>query len=92
MEFSKQEYWIRLPFPSPGDLPDLGIEPGPSALLEDSLPSEPLGKHNGLPLPAPWGRAGSSSRPAAQLHLPGKGSVFNVSRDLGRECARSSVR
>ena len=27
MEFSRQEYWIRLPFPSPGDLPDLGIEP-----------------------------------------------------------------
>ena len=27
MEFSRQEYWIRLPFPSPGDLPDLGTEP-----------------------------------------------------------------
>ena len=28
MGFSRQEYWSRLPFPSPGDLPDLGIEPG----------------------------------------------------------------
>ena len=27
MEFSRQEYWTRFPFPSPGDLPDLGIEP-----------------------------------------------------------------
>ena len=27
MEFSRQEYWSRLPFPTPGDLPDLGIEP-----------------------------------------------------------------
>ena len=27
MEFSRQEYWSGLPFPSPGDLPDLGIEP-----------------------------------------------------------------
>ena len=28
MEFSKQEYWSGLPFPSPGDRPDLAIEPG----------------------------------------------------------------
>ena len=28
MEFSRQEYWSGLPFPSPGDLPDPGIEPG----------------------------------------------------------------
>ena len=27
MEFSRQEYWSESPFPSPGDLPDLGIEP-----------------------------------------------------------------
>ena len=35
--------WV-LPFPSPGDLPDQGIEPGSPALQEDSLPSEPPGK------------------------------------------------
>ena len=41
MEFSRQEYWSGLPFPSPGDLPDLGIEPGSPSLQADSLPSEP---------------------------------------------------
>ena len=34
--------WV--PFPSPGDLPDPGIEPGSPALQADALPSEPLGK------------------------------------------------
>ena len=32
MGFSRQEYWIGLPFPSPGDLPDPGIEPRSSTL------------------------------------------------------------
>ena len=44
MEFPRQEYWNGLPFPSPGDLPDLGIEPGSPTLQADSLPSEPPGK------------------------------------------------
>ena len=44
MGFSKQECWSGLPFPSPGDLPDPGIEPGSSALLADAFPSEPPGK------------------------------------------------
>ena len=43
MEFSRQEYWSGLPFPSPGDLPDPGIEPGSPALEADALPSEPQG-------------------------------------------------
>ena len=43
MEFSRQEYWSGLPFPSPGDLPDWGIEPWSSALQADALPSEPPG-------------------------------------------------
>ena len=42
MEFSRQEYWSGLPFPSPGDLPDPGIKPKSPALQADSLPSEPL--------------------------------------------------
>ena len=42
MVFSRQEYWSGLPFPSPGDLPDPGIEPGFPALEADSLTSEPL--------------------------------------------------
>ena len=44
MEFSRQEYWIGLPFPSPGDLPDPGSEPRSPALQADALPSEPPGK------------------------------------------------
>ena len=39
--FSRQGCWSGLPFPSPGDLPDLGIEPGSPALQADALPSEP---------------------------------------------------
>ena len=48
MEFSRQEYLSGLPFPSPGDLPDPGIEPGSPALWADSLRSEPTGKPYGL--------------------------------------------
>ena len=44
MEFSRQEYWSGLPFPSPGDLPDPRIEPVSPALWADSLPHEPPGK------------------------------------------------
>ena len=44
MGFSRQEYWSGLPFPSPGDLPDPGIEPRSPALWADTLPSEPPGK------------------------------------------------
>ena len=43
MEFSRQEYWNGLPFLSPGDLPNPGIEPGSPALQADTLPSEPPG-------------------------------------------------
>ena len=44
MGFSRQEYWSGLPFPSPGDLPDLGIEPRSPTLEADALTSEPPGK------------------------------------------------
>ena len=44
MGFSRQEYWSGLPFPSPGDVPKPGIEPGSPALQVDALPSEPPGK------------------------------------------------
>ena len=44
MGFSRQECWSGLPFLSPGDLPDPGIEPGSDALQADALPSEPPGK------------------------------------------------
>ena len=42
--FSRQEYWSGLPFPSPADLPDPGIEPGFPALEADAFTSEPPGK------------------------------------------------
>ena len=44
MGFSKQEYWSGLPFPSPGDLPDPGIEPESPTLEAGALTSEPPGK------------------------------------------------
>ena len=49
MGFSRQEYWSGLPFPSPGDLPDPGIEPGSPALQADTLTSELPGKPPLLP-------------------------------------------
>ena len=47
MGFFKQEYCWGLPFPSPGDLFEPGIEPGSPALRTDSLLSEPPGKPRG---------------------------------------------
>ena len=44
MGFSRQECWSGLPFPSPGDLPDPGVEPRSPALQADALLSEPPGK------------------------------------------------
>ena len=41
VEFSRQEYWSGLPFPSAGDLPDPGIEPRSPGLQADSLLIEP---------------------------------------------------
>ena len=47
MGFTRQEYWSGVPFPSPGDLPDPGIEPWSPALQADALPCEPPGKPTG---------------------------------------------
>ena len=44
MGFSRQECWSGLPFPSPGDPPEPGIEPWSPELQADALPSEPPGK------------------------------------------------
>jgi len=44
MGFSRQEYWSGLPFPSPGNLPDPGIEPRSAAMQAGTLTSEPPGK------------------------------------------------
>ena len=58
MGFSRQEDWSGLPFPSPGDLPDPGIEPGSPALEADALTSEPAGK--------PYSFYTTSSKPQTQ--------------------------
>ena len=61
MEFSRQEYWNGLPFPSPGDLPNRGMESGSAPVQADPLLSEPpekpagwaelcLSGHSGTPL------------------------------------------
>ena len=55
MGFSRQEYCIGLPFPRPGDLPNLGIElglPASPASQVDSLPTEPPGKPSDHPAAA----------------------------------------
>ena len=44
MGFSREEYWSGLPFPSPGDLPISGIEPGSPTFQAEALTSEPPGK------------------------------------------------
>ena len=46
MEFSRQDYWSGLPFPSLGDCPNPGIKPGSPASRADALPSDPPGKTN----------------------------------------------
>ena len=46
MQFSRQEYWSGLPFPSPGDLPDPGIEVRSPVQHTDSLQAEPSGNPN----------------------------------------------
>ena len=48
MEFSRQEYWSGLPFPSPGDLSNPAMEPRSLSLQADSLPSESPGKSDDM--------------------------------------------
>ena len=54
MEFFRQEYWSGMPFPSPGDLPNPGIEPRAPTLQTDSLLSEPLGLLGALGAGREW--------------------------------------
>ena len=71
--FSRQECWSGLPFPSPGDLPDPGIEPRSPALQTDALPSEPPGKP--LHLNVESEKVKNSER--VEQWLPGGGSREN---------------
>ena len=67
MGFSRQECWSGLPFPSPGDLPDPGIEPRSPSLQADALPpSEPPGK---FPKFSPITNFGDSSPLKVKFHF-----------------------
>ena len=67
MEFSRQEYWSGVPFPSPGDLPNQGIEPMSPTLQTDVLPSELPGKPLVCVIPY---KLNSSKFGASRLKLP----------------------
>ena len=54
MGFSRPEYWSGQPFPSPGDLPNRGMEPRSPLLQADSLPAEPPGKPRNTLCPEVW--------------------------------------
>ena len=69
-EFSSQAHWSGMPFPSPGDLPNPGIEPGSPILQTDALPSEPPGKSTR----SPGGSDGKASINMGDLGpIPGSG-------------------
>ena len=76
MGFSRRESWSGLPFPSPGDLPDPGIEPGSPALQTDALSSEPPGNPNQLfvtprGLYSPWDSPGQNTEVGSSSLLQG---------------------
>ena len=68
-EFFRQENCSGLPFPSPGDFPNPGIEPGSPALQEDSLQSEPPGKPHVCPS-RPRAHVNSSRKPHLMTFSP----------------------
>ena len=69
MEFSRPGYWSGLPSPSPGDLPDPGMEPGSPTLQADSLPTELPGKPNTDSVPDKTQTTPDSIGPAAAHQL-----------------------
>ena len=104
MEFSRQEHWGGLPFPSTGDLPQPGIEPGSPALQTDSLASEPPGKcllsgEGGIKWQQSWsvwwGRSESFTpvpeRPALSSSFWGHRVLSHLVRHV-REARRRDVR
>ena len=68
MGFSRQEYWSRLPFPPPGDLPNPGIKPRSPTLPVDSLPAKPQGKPKNTGVVAyPLSRGSSQPRNGTEV-------------------------
>ena len=63
MEFSRQEYWSELLFPSPGDLPNPGIELGSPTLQVESVSAEVPGKVGDIKLYMKNGHSGLNCVP-----------------------------
>ena len=78
MEFSRQEYWSGLPFPSPGDLPNPGIKLRSPALQADSLLAEPQGK----PKNTGVGHLSPADLPYPQIEL-GETSTHRMDKQQG---------
>ena len=72
MESSRPEYWSGQPFPSPGDLPNPGLEPRFPASQVDSLPAEPQGKPINLKVTQCWEDRG----PRLELRNPEVGRIL----------------
>ena len=68
MEFSRQEYWSGLPFPSPGDLPNPGIKLRSPAMQVDSLPTEPPPASHKWLAPTLLDWCGSKEYPSVQYN------------------------
>ena len=78
VEFSRPEYWSGQPFPSPGDLPNPGIEPRSLTLQADSLPAQPQGKpKNTAVLAYPFCRRSSRPRNPTQVSCIADGFFTN---------------
>ena len=88
MGFSSQEYWSRLPFPSPGDLPDPGIEPTSPAsptLEEGFFTTAPPGKHS-IKTVYTWGFPGGAmvkNLPAIAGDTADSGLISGLGRSPG---------
>ena len=78
MGFSRQEYWSRLSFPSPGELPDPGIKPVCPALQADSLLPEPPEKSPFRKMLPPQKESGAMFLKALFLLQVGNGALANV--------------
>ena len=81
MEFSRHGYWSGLPFPSPGALPDPGIELGSPTLQADSLPFEAPGKQRKKKLLSVEESVKALLRKAFKLSLEKESRFINIEMD-----------
>ena len=94
MGFPKQEYWSGLPFPSPGDLPNPGIEPRNLPELQaDSLPTELQGKPQTFLAPGYETKDAKSVSHDKQLsNISGFGCTLGFRESILKVCANDSKR